>query len=101
MNYVIGVKAGDHAYLFDWIKGLKPMTYTQTDDDGTQHECRYYDNVPLNDANHDYRVNVLEYWETKKSGKRQYFSWVTKLCISEKNIYQIMRAGRSPVANRE
>jgi hypothetical protein len=29
MNYVIGVKAGDHAYLFDWIKDLKPMTYTQ------------------------------------------------------------------------
>lgn len=95
MNYVIGVKAGDHAYLFDWIKDLKPMTYTQTDENGTQHEFRYYDNVPLNDTNHDYRVNVLEYWETKKSGKRQYFSWVTKLCISEKNVYQIMRSGRS------
>ena len=95
MNYVIGVKNGDHAYLFDWIKDLKSATHNQTDEDGTQHEFRYYENVPINDANHDYRVNVLEYWETKKSGKRQYFSWVTKLDISEKNVYQIMRAGRS------
>ncbi|MBX2901900.1 MAG: hypothetical protein KF775_19800, partial [Cyclobacteriaceae bacterium] len=28
-------------------------------------------------------------------GQRQYFSWVTKLIPNEKNVYQIMRAGRS------
>lgn len=95
MNYVIGVKEGDHAYLFDWIKELKSTTHAQTDEDGTQHEFRYYKNVPLNDDNYDYRVNVLEYWEKKKSGKQQYFSWVTKFDISEKNVDQIMRAGRS------
>ncbi len=93
--YVIGAKTRDHIYLFNWINDLKPMTYTQTDANGTEHEFRYYDNVPLNDANYDYRINVLEYWETKKSGKRQYCSWATKLDILEKNVYQIMRAGRS------
>ena len=76
-------------------KGFEINNAHLTDEDGTQHEFRYYENVPLNDANNDYRVNVLEYWETKKSGKRQYFSWVTKLDISEKNVYQIMRSGRS------
>lgn len=95
MSYIIGVKEGDHAYLFDWIKDLKPTTHQQTDEDGTHHEFHSYTNVPLNDANHDYRVNVVQYWETKKNGKRQYFSWVTKLPINEKNAYQIMRAGRS------
>lgn len=95
MNYIIGVKSGDHVYLFDWIKDLKPTIYHQTDDNGTQHQFNCYTNVPLNDANHHYRVNVLEYWETKKNGKQQYFSWVTKLPLTEKNVYQMMRAGRS------
>ena len=64
---MVGVKPGDHAYH----------------------------NVPLNDAHHDYRINVLTYWETKKDGRKQYFSWVTKLTLTSKNVYQAMRAGRS------
>lgn len=95
MSYVIGVKEGDHGYLFDWIRDLKPTIHQQTDEGGTQHEFHCYTDVPLNDANHHYRVNVIQYWETKKNGKRQYFSWITKLPVIEKNVYQIMRAGRS------
>ena len=59
MNYIIGVKPGDHKYLFDWIKDLKHDVFIVEDDQGTQHEFRCYRDVPLNDANHDYRVNVL------------------------------------------
>ena len=95
MQYIIGVKQGDHAYLFDWIKDLKPMMHRQIDENGTQHEFHAYTNIPLNDANHDYRVNVLEYWETKKDGRKQYFSWVTKLSLTPENVYQIMRAARA------
>ena len=95
MQYVIGVKPGDHSYLFDWIKDLPGETHTQKTDDGSTHSFQYYTDVPLNDANHDYRVNVLEYTETKKNGKTQKFSWVTKLKISPENVYKIMRAGRS------
>lgn len=95
MEYVIGVKQGDHAYLFDWIKDLKPVVHQQTDEKGTQHQFHMYSNVPLNDANHDYRVTVVEYWETKKDGRKQYFSWVTKLSVTAENVYDIMRAGRS------
>jgi hypothetical protein len=95
MQYIIGVKQGDHAYLFDWIKDLKPTIHQMTDDHGTHHEFHIYKDVPLNDANYDYRVNVLEYWETKKDGRKQYFSWVTKLELTPENVYQVMRAGRS------
>jgi len=95
MDYVIGVKPGDHDFLFDWIKDLKSPMHTQIDEHGTEHVFTYHANVPINDANHDYRVNVLEYWETKKSGKKQRFSWVTNLEITPKNVYKIMRAGRS------
>jgi hypothetical protein len=43
----------------------------------------------MNDANYDYRVNVLEYWETKQDGRKQYFSWVTKLLLTSDNVYEL------------
>ena len=95
MQYVIGVKPGDHRYLFDWIKDLKPMVHQQTDEKGTEHEFHAYTDVPLNAKHDDYRVNVLEYWETKKDGRKQRFSWVTKLALTPENMYEVMRAGRS------
>jgi hypothetical protein len=94
MNYIIGVKQGDHAYLFNWINGLTPNVHEHIDENGTQHKFHSYTDVPLNSANQSYRVNVLEYWETKKNGRVQHFAWVTKLVIIEENVYQIMRAGR-------
>jgi hypothetical protein len=54
-----------------------------------------YTDVPLNDANYDYRVNVLEYWETKKDGRKQHVSWVTTLSLTSDNVYDVMRAGRA------
>lgn len=95
MNYIIGVKPGDHAYLFDYIKNEKPSITTKEDTDGTWHEFRCYTNVSLNDTHHDYRVNVVEYCETKKSGKKLHFSWVTRLKVSSENVYEIMKAGRA------
>ena len=94
MDYVIGVKPGDHTFLFDWIKNIEPNTQIQEDEDGTKHEFSSYTNVPINETNSDYRVNVLTYCETKKSVQKQYFSWVTKIQITPENVHQIMRAGR-------
>ena len=95
MDYVIGVKPGDHHYLFDWINDLPATHHTMTDEKGTTHDFHAYHDVPLNDANYDYRVNVLVYTETSAKGKKQHFSWVTKLPLSPDNVYEVMRAGRS------
>ena len=95
MDYVIGVKPGDHAYLFDWIHALKPDCYSQHDDQGTEHTFQCYSQVPLNDAHYDYRVNVLVYTEKKASGKVQRFSWVTRLTLTSENVYHVMRAARA------
>lgn len=94
MSYVIGVKPGDHAFLFDWTANHTPETY-ELEEDGKRHTFQWHTNVPLNEANFHYRVNVLEYCETNASGKEQRFSWVTKLPITEENVYKIMRTGRS------
>lgn len=95
MAYIIGAKPGDHTFMFKWIQDLVPETHTQQDSNGTHHEFHYYHDVPLNDSNFDYRVNVLSYTETNKKGEKKYFSWVTKLPINTDNVYEIMRAGRT------
>lgn len=95
MQYVIGVKPGDHKFLFEWIKDLKSMRHQDRDEAGTEHEYHLYTDVPLNDAQYTYRVNVLDYWETKKDGRKQHFSWVTKLPLTPDNVYEVMRAGRA------
>ncbi len=76
--YIIGAKPGDHKFMFEWMKNLEPKTHTQQDTDGTQHEFRYYHDIPLNNSNSDYHVNVLSYTETNKKGKKQHFTWVTQ-----------------------
>lgn len=95
MQYIIGVKPGDHEYLFDWIKDLKHDSHKQEDSNGITHNFQYYSHVPLNDKHYDYRVNVLCYTEEKPNGKKQTFSWVTQLPLTEKNVYEVMRAGRA------
>ena len=95
MDYIIGVKPGDHGYLFDWIKDLSGQQYTLTDDKETRHDFDFYHDVPLNDAHYDYRVNVLTYTETDKKGRQKHFSWVTRLPLTVDNVYEVMRAGRS------
>jgi hypothetical protein len=62
---------------------------------GTLHVFHAYADVLLNNANYNERVNVLECWETKKDGRKQRLSWVTKLSLKPENIDEIMRAERS------
>ncbi|MCF6298698.1 MAG: hypothetical protein L3J01_02350 [Thiomicrorhabdus sp.] len=73
--YIIGAKPGDHKFMFEWMKGQEPETHTQQDADGTQHEFRYYHDAPLNQSNENYCVNVLDYTQTNKKGKKQHFTW--------------------------
>lgn len=94
LQYIIGVKPGDHEFLFDWIKQAKAEEIV-INKGAVKHTFRYVTNVPLNDENFDYRVNVLEYWEEKPDRKCQHFSWVTSFEITPDNVYGLMRAGRA------
>jgi len=94
MRYIIGVKPGDHDFLFDWIKEAKGKEVVRTKDK-IRHVFRYVNDVPLSDQHFDYRVNVLEYWEEKPNGKKQHFSWATSFKITDDNVFELMRAGRA------
>lgn len=95
MRYVIGVKEGDHDFLFDWIRQAEGKKYVQKDSNETAHTFQYFHDVPLNDEHYDYRVNVIDYYEETPKGKKQHFSWVTSFKITDENVYELMRIGRA------
>jgi hypothetical protein len=109
MHYIIGVKPGDHVFLFQHLRDEDEAGRTQIvtlvdPDTGVLHHFRFHHRVPLNESHPDHLVNVLEYWEisptkivkkTERAGKVQYFSWITDFELTPDNVYPIMRGGRA------
>jgi Transposase DDE domain len=100
VHYIIGVKPGDHAFLFQHLYAADEAGRTQhvsIIDPTTRvlHHFRFHDNVPLNESHSDVLVNVLEYWEIHPDGKVQYFSWITDLSLTPETVYDVMRGGRA------
>src|SRR6266436_5008711 len=98
-HYIRGVKEGDHGYLFKRVQAAEEaggVTYYERHDRaaGIVHRFRFVNDMPLNGANADVRVNFIEYWEIGQH-KIQHFSWVTDLRVSKRNVFQLMRGGRA------
>jgi hypothetical protein len=108
-HYIIGVKPGDHAFLFALLRDADEVGQTQTltlvdPATGVLHHFRFHNHVPLNESHPDHLVNVLEYWEihpakivkkVERAGKVQYFSWITDFVLTPDNVDAIMRGGRA------
>jgi Transposase DDE domain len=99
LHYILGVKEGDHAYLFEQVEAAEQagrVTYYDRHDQetGVDHQFRFVSDVPLNAAHADLRVNFLECWEWA-NGQVQHFSWVTDLRVTKGTVYQLMRGGRA------
>lgn len=82
MRYIIGVKPGDHQYLFEHIKAADCFLHTHKSKDGITHQYRYINNVPLNKSHCEFKVNFLEYWETNQKAEQQHFCWITENLIN-------------------
>ena len=99
LHYILGVKEGDHAFLFDQVQAAEQaghITYYERHDRaaGVVHRFRFVSDVPLNESNADVRVNFIEYWEIGPN-KVQHFSWVTDLRVSKRSVFHLMRGGRA------
>ena len=98
--YIIGVKPGDHAFLFEHLQALDAAGQLQVltlVDPATDvlHHFRFCTGAPLNESNPDELVNVLEYWEVHPDRKVQYFSWITDLALNADTVWDMMRGGRA------
>jgi hypothetical protein len=99
LHYILGVKEGDHAYLFQQVQAVehdrRVSVYERHDRAaGVLHRFRFVNDLPLNASHVDMRVNFIEYWEISDT-KVQHFSWVTDLHVSKRNVFHLMRGGRA------
>ncbi len=98
-HYVLGVKEGDHAYLFEQVRAAEAegrVTHHERHDRaaGIRHRFRFVNDMPLNESRADVRVNFIEYWEVSED-KVQHFTWVTDFRVTKSNVYKLMRGGRA------
>ncbi len=97
LRFILSVKPGDHAYLFDYVAQAHAegkTTEFERQEKGVTHRFRFLNDAPLNESNADLSINFLEYWEIK-GDKTQHFTWVTDFTINKLNAYTLMRAGRA------
>lgn len=99
MRYILGVKAGDHAFLFKQVAEAERAGRVTYDDcherhTGMHHRLRFVCDLPLNASHASLRVNCIECWETVQ-GKVQHCSWVTDLCVNKGTVYRIMQGARA------
>jgi DDE family transposase len=99
VHYLLGVKEGDHTFLFQQVAQAEPagrVTSDERDDanKAVHHRFRFVSDMPLNASNAVLRVNFLECWETTQ-GKVQHFSWVTDLRLNKGTVYRLMQAARA------
>jgi Transposase DDE domain len=99
VHYLLGVKEGDHAFLFQQVTQAEHagrVTYYERQDaeTGAHHRFRFVSNMPLNASYAALRVNFIECWETI-NGKVQHFSWVTDLRVNKGTVYRLMQGARA------
>ncbi|MBC8472877.1 MAG: transposase [Planctomycetes bacterium] len=100
LHYILGVKEGDHSFLFQQVKEAQSAGETTefeiVDEKNPEmvHRFSFLNQVPLNESNQDLMVNFLEYWEITPD-KVQHFSWVTDFTVTDNTAYLLMRGGRA------
>jgi len=92
-HYLLGVKEGDHEYLFEQVALARQQGQTTEFEQraaSVVHRFSFVNQMPLNKSNSDIKVNFIEYWEIGKD-KTRHFCWVTDFTISKLNAFAIMR----------
>jgi Transposase DDE domain len=99
LHYILGVKEGDHATLFQQVQAAehagRVTAYARHDRAaGVLPRFRFVNDMPLNASHPHVRVNFIEYGEIGPH-QVQHWSWVTDLRVSKRNVYHLMRGGRA------
>lgn len=97
MRYIIGIKEG---YVLVQVDALKEQGAMQTrqwsDANGTKHKVQWTNGLILNGQHQGIRTNYFEYEQWDKKGNRCYYnSWITDFEITENNIKELIKIGRS------
>lgn len=101
-SFIYVCKTASHKYLYEWINEFSPTELHERSDrvrDGKKrriYRYRYRNGVPIKDDEHALRVNWMELAIMETDGTLiKHFSFVTDLPITEANITDMIRYGRS------
>ncbi len=103
LHYILGVKPGDHKFLFNFVEDAaqdgRTIEFEIEDKENPDitHRFRILNEVPLNQSNQELLVNFIEYWEhSKETDKTTYHNtWITDFTLTKENAYILMRGGRA------
>ncbi|OGO33450.1 MAG: hypothetical protein A2Z03_10840 [Chloroflexi bacterium RBG_16_56_8] len=96
-HFILGVKPGDHAHLFEQVALARQAGRTteyEVRQGKTRHRFSFVNGVPLNQSNPDLLVHFVEYWEIRPD-HTPHFSWVTDFTVTPLNVMTIRRGGRA------
>ncbi len=103
LHYILGVKPGDHEFLFNFVEDAvqngRTIEFAIEDKDNLDrtHRFRLLNGVPLSKSNQGLLVNFIEYWEHSEETDKVIYhnTWITDFTLTEENAYTIMRGGRA------
>jgi hypothetical protein len=99
MHFLLGVKPGDHTFLFAQVSVAyddERMTTLAWPEGDVHCELSFVNGLALNEKHQDLLVNYLYYAEYDAAGNcLKCFSWVTDLPITPANARLLMRGGRA------
>jgi hypothetical protein len=102
MHFILGVKEGDHAYLFDEVRRREEQdpavvwVEINTSQPHRRHVFTIVRDVPLNESNADLCVTFLRYIEYNDADSTdRIFTWITDVQVTAQNVWRVMRAGRA------
>ncbi len=88
MHFILGAKPGDHPFLFAQVINAfetDRMTTICWTKGGVFYEIDFVNDLALNEASQEVRVNFLQYAEYGPDGTERQWTWVTDLEISRSN----------------
>ena len=98
-NYIIAVKSGSHAFLFQQFNQAPTEEFEWEDSAGIKRGYRFFNDLPLNKSNQETRVNFIEHWEIstkgRNKGQRAIFTYVTNHLINFANSVELSQVGRT------
>jgi hypothetical protein len=99
-HFILGVKPGDHVYLFEQVRQRLETNEVEVRDEvesgtGTHRHYLFVKDLSLNEANPEVRVNFLRCVQTDAQERESMWSWVTDLNLTAAKFDKGGRGGRA------
>ena len=99
-GFILGVKEADHKYLFEqFYRRLEADQVEEVEtvdaSTGITHSYLFSNDLTLNEANQDVKVNFLKYLELHPDGQERTWTWVVEMKLTRANVHWVMRGGRT------